>query len=76
MTDAQVRACLTVNRCVCMNVKFAAMKQWASEQDKQVTLDDLVQQFDCTKGCGMCKPYIEHMLETGDTEIPLDGRHR
>ena len=76
MTDQDVSSCLIVDRCVCMNVSLERMKHWADAQADDVSMDDLIEEFDCTRGCGMCRKYIEQMLRTGATRIPLDGRHR
>lgn len=31
------------------------------------TLEDLVRETHCGAGCGLCRPYLRRMLETGET---------
>jgi NAD(P)H-nitrite reductase large subunit len=39
------------------------------------TVEEIAREVKCTTGCGLCRPYIERMLETGETAfsvIPAD----
>lgn len=58
-----------VNRCVCHNITFRELKQLAEET--HATLDDLARRTGCTTSCGLCRPYIEVVLATGRTELPV-----
>lgn len=59
----------TVDRCICYDVSFAELRAIASKLDAD--LDTLSARTGCCTGCGMCKPYVQLMLETGRTSFPL-----
>lgn len=71
MSEPSVR----VDRCVCYEVRFAELRALAeglrARHGEEVTVDDLESRTGCGSGCGMCRIYIERMLETGETELPL-----
>ena len=58
-----------VDRCVCFEVTLAELKAYADSHD--AGMPELREHFSCGRGCGLCVPYIEEMLRTGRTEIPL-----
>lgn len=53
-----------VRRCVCAAVSFAEMKLSGAK-----TLDEINHRFDAGINCGLCVPYIQRMLETGEVEF-------
>ena len=67
---------MAIDRCVCFNRTFAELKTFCDAH--QSGLDDLRRQFGCGRGCALCVPYLQAMLETGTTvfmhEIPF-SRH-
>lgn len=36
-----------------------------------VNLEQIKEKFGCTTRCGMCQPYLEKLLETGETEFEV-----
>jgi len=63
-----------VDRCVCFDVSFDRLKRHARETGTD--LAGLQERFGCGRGCGLCVPYIQRMLETGETRIPLIDREQ
>lgn len=61
---------MPVDRCVCFNTSFAAMKEYS--QEHQCGLDGLRDRFGCGRGCALCVPYIHTMLATDQTVFPVD----
>lgn len=58
----------TVSRCICHNRDFAEVKKYAEEKGYS-TVEELQADRFCSCGCGLCIPYVELMLETGETEF-------
>lgn len=57
-----------VTRCICHKHSFEEVKRYASEH--QLTSVDQLQEHDfCSNSCGLCAPYVEVLLETGQTEF-------
>ena len=56
---------LTINLCVCRNVRFSELLSAARRNGW--ALEDLVRSTGCGAGCGLCRPYLRRMLETGET---------
>lgn len=56
---------LTINLCVCRNIPFSNLLSDARRQGW--SLEDLVRLTGCGAGCGLCRPYLRRMLETGET---------
>lgn len=60
---------MAVDRCYCRGVPFVLLKElaalWGPDLDR---LSDIT---GCGTGCGMCRPYIRLMLETGRTDLPV-----
>lgn len=54
-----------IDRCVCFNIRFADLKQKLDE--RPASMDQIARRFGCGSCCGLCRPYIERMLETGQT---------
>lgn len=63
-----------VDRCVCQNITFAELKEIALRLGND--LESLLSETGCGEGCGMCRPYIEQMLKTGEIEFPVIRRPR
>ncbi len=59
---------MLINRCVCFNVKFADVKK-VMDENGFTTLDEVQSIIDVSKNCKLCRPYLEKMLETGETEF-------
>jgi bacterioferritin-associated ferredoxin len=58
---------VTVSRCICRGVEFADLLPRARAAGW--TLDDLIRETGCGAGCGLCRPYLRKMLETGETQF-------
>jgi bacterioferritin-associated ferredoxin len=58
---------ITVSRCICRGVEFADLLPRARAAGW--TLDDLIRETGCGAGCGLCRPYLRRMLETGETQF-------
>jgi len=56
---------ITIDRCVCANRPFVELKQLALAESLDLTA--LAEKTQCCKGCGLCRPYVEAMLKTGQT---------
>ncbi len=57
---------LLIDRCVCHDTSFEEIKAYA-ETHALTEFIPLWQACDFGKGCGMCRPYVKRMLETGET---------
>lgn len=55
-----------IDRCVCFSKTFAELKQIAEAQNVQ-SLRELQRHCVFGEKCQMCHPYVEAMLETGQT---------
>ena len=55
-----------VRRCVCCDVTFERLRASGLE-----SLEDIQRAFGCSTKCGCCGPYIERMLETGETAFAI-----
>ncbi len=64
MSDAKV------THCICFRRSFAELKQIAQATGAK-TVEELQKHALFGRSCLMCVPYVEHMLRTGETEIPL-----
>lgn len=59
-----------VDRCVCFNKTFSELKSIAQTESLS-DLESLQRFVDFGKGCGLCKPYVKRMLETGRVVFPV-----
>ena len=57
---------LPIRRCVCAGVTFETMRQ-----SRVRSLADAAR-LDCGVHCGLCREYIERMIETGETAFAAD----
>ncbi len=64
------RPIVTVNRCICHDVLFETIHTW-SQTRSETTLQDIEDEWCCGSSCGMCRSYLLHMLQTGETTIPM-----
>ncbi len=56
----------TVVKCVCHCKTFKEIKEYAQAHNIKTT-DELVCNKICGRGCGLCYPYVEKVLRTGET---------
>ena len=56
---------ICIDRCICYDRTFAELKSAAAVESLQ--LDELSKRVGCGSCCGVCRPYIERLLETGET---------
>lgn len=54
-----------IDRCVCFNLRFAELQQ--KLEGRPSSMDQIARRFGCGSCCGLCRPYIARMLETGET---------
>lgn len=54
-----------VTMCVCRRMPFERLLPLALEN--RWNLVDIMRETACGAGCGLCRPYIRRMLETGET---------
>lgn len=55
-----------VTRCVCTRRTFAELKASGLK-----TCEEIAAEFGSGGECGLCRVYIQRMLDTGETEFPL-----
>lgn len=58
-----------VDRCVCHDVTFAELLRLVDERG--LSLEELQEETGCGTGCGTCLPYIDIVLETRQTILPV-----
>ncbi len=54
-----------VTRCLCRDTPFARLLPLARAGGWD--LATLIRETGCGAGCGLCRPYLRRMLETGET---------
>ena len=59
-----------VTRCICFGRTFAELKRVAAARGCK-TVSELQQHALFGRACMMCVPYVERMLETGETEFEV-----
>ncbi len=64
MTNKPIRACL------CYPHTFAEIKAEAQKQN-WTTIEAITNALGCGSGCGLCLPYLERMLRTGETAFAI-----
>lgn len=57
-----------VTKCVCHNRTFEEVKNYAAEQNL-ISVEELRDHNYCSNSCGLCSPYIEVVLKTGQVEF-------
>ena len=61
-----------VDRCVCANVTFAAMKSHIDREGGGEA--ELRAKYKCGAGCALCMPYVRAMLRTGRVRFAVNDR--
>jgi bacterioferritin-associated ferredoxin len=56
---------ISVTQCLCRRMPFVRLLPMARERGWQ--LADLIRETGCGDQCGLCRPYLRRMLETGET---------
>lgn len=59
-----------VRRCLCFQRTFADLKSLAQERGLR-TVEQIAEATGCGSGCGLCRPYLALMIETGETAFPV-----
>ncbi|MEQ9455466.1 MAG: (2Fe-2S)-binding protein [Phycisphaeraceae bacterium] len=62
-----LRPQVCIHRCICAGIPFTELLALAKANN--LTADDLAQQTGASAGCGMCRPYLETALNTGETSF-------
>ncbi len=57
-----------VTKCICHDRSFEEVKTYAENQNIS-RVEDLQNHKFCSNSCGLCIPYVEVLLETGQTEF-------
>jgi bacterioferritin-associated ferredoxin len=55
-----------IRACICHNKTFAEVKRLA-DVGGWATMEEIAAKTGCGSGCGLCRPYLQRMLETGET---------
>ncbi|HEX7069309.1 MAG TPA: (2Fe-2S)-binding protein [Rhodothermales bacterium] len=67
---------IRIDRCICRQKTFAELAAVARRTGAR-SVAELQQHVDFGTGCGLCRPYVRRMLETGQVvfdEILEEGR--
>ncbi len=59
-----------VTKCVCADVTFEKMKEIAEKRHCK-TIACIQRYVTFGESCGMCRPYVKKMLETGETSFEV-----
>lgn len=57
---------MRIDRCLCYGATFRSLKEIA-ERTGARSLDELRRHVEFGTNCGLCRPYVRRMLETGQT---------
>jgi NAD(P)H-nitrite reductase large subunit len=60
---------MSIDRCVCTNLTFSALKRTAEREG--LDLEGLKACTGCCRSCALCEPYVKKMLATGRTTFPV-----
>jgi len=58
---------ITITRCVCQRMPFATLLPLA--RARRWTLEEILRETGCGDQCGLCRPYLREMLQSGTTEF-------
>jgi bacterioferritin-associated ferredoxin len=61
-----------VTHCICARRSFADVLQQARSAG-WVSVEELERQTGCGARCGLCRPYLQATLETGETRFRVGG---
>ncbi|MDX1586470.1 MAG: (2Fe-2S)-binding protein [Balneolaceae bacterium] len=64
-----------VTKCICHSRSFEEIKEYAQEHGLS-SVEELQDRKYCSCGCGLCSPYVEMVLETGETEFTPGAYYR
>jgi bacterioferritin-associated ferredoxin len=59
-----------IRRCICHARTFAEVKELA-DANGWTSLEEIATGTGCGAGCGLCRPYLRRMLQTGETAFLL-----
>lgn len=59
-----------VTASICHRRSFRGLRELA-ERSGWRTVEQITAATGCGWGCGFCLPYLQRMLETGETELPI-----
>jgi bacterioferritin-associated ferredoxin len=59
---------MAVTMCLCYGRTFEEVKEEAEEHG-WTTVAEIGKNLGCGTGCGLCRPYLAKMLETGETHF-------
>ena len=59
-----------VTRCVCFGRRFAELKKIARRKGAK-TFEELQEHVSFGHNCQRCRPYVNKMLATGETDFPV-----
>ena len=57
-----------VSKCICHDRTFKEVKNYANRNDL-TSVDELRNHDFCSNSCGLCAPYVEVVLQTGQLEF-------
>ena len=57
-----------VTKCICYDHTFEEVKAYAEEHNLS-KVEELQDRDYCSNSCGLCAPYVEITLQTGQTEF-------
>ncbi len=66
---------MKVDRCICHEITFAEIKRIAREKGLTSVKEIEENRIACTN-CKLCVPYVELILETGETVFDRSARYR
>jgi len=61
---------MAVNRCICHKITFADALTLAAEH-RCATVAELGEHCALGSGCGLCVPYMQRALRTGEVDLPV-----
>ena len=64
-----------VSECICHSRTFEEIKSYAEKYDVD-SVDELQEENFCSNSCGLCVPYVELTLSTGQTVFKPGEPHR
>ncbi len=60
---------MPVDRCICHQITFEEIRKAADERGLRTVQEIQAEKLSSTN-CRLCLPYIEQMLQTGETSFP------
>lgn len=59
-----------VRACMCYPHTFAEIKRLVEEKG-WTSVPEITEALGCGSGCGLCRPYLQKMLETGEVAFAV-----